>query len=220
MKVGTDTVLLGSWCGVTGTERRILDVGTGCGLLALMMAQRCPDATVCGIDIDAPSIDEASGNFDRSPWADRLAAFSGDFLQLTSEESGVFDLIISNPPFFTNGLVSPVAARSTARHDLQLPLDELVTHAATLLQSHGSLAIVTPVEASSVINFAADLAHLRIMRITTVIPVEGHEPKRYLWQLSPRKASPSTTLRDTIVLRNSDGTLTDQHKALTAAFML
>ena len=95
MKVGTDAVLLGAWCELNGAQR-VLDVGTGCGVIALMVAQRNADATILAIDIDPASVNEAQENFDASPWAERLHACRHDFNDLTDDEG--FDLIVTNPP--------------------------------------------------------------------------------------------------------------------------
>ena len=95
MKVGTDGVLLGAWCPVDGAKR-VLDVGTGCGVIALMVSQRNPTATIVGIDIDHDAIEEATANFGHSPWSERLTAIEGDFNEWTTDEG--FDLIVSNPP--------------------------------------------------------------------------------------------------------------------------
>ena len=100
MKVGTDGVLLGAWCPVA-EARRVLDVGTGCGVIALMVAQRNRQALIEGIDIDQDSIAEARLNFANSPWNNRLTAIEGDFNDMDGDAR--YDLIVSNPPYFTNG---------------------------------------------------------------------------------------------------------------------
>ena len=110
MKVGTDGVLLGAWCPVEGMTR-VLDVGTGCGVIALMVAQRNNGALIEGIDVDEGAIDEAKLNFAASPWSERLTARLQDFNVLDVEES--YDLIVSNPPYFTNGVLPTGDARSS-----------------------------------------------------------------------------------------------------------
>ena len=104
MKVGTDGVLLGAWCPVEGA-RRVLDVGTGCGVIALMVAHRNTDAVIDAIDIDHDAIDEATLNFANSPWSERLTAIEGDFNNLNTAVG--YDLIVSNPPYFTDSLLPP-----------------------------------------------------------------------------------------------------------------
>ena len=120
MKVGTDGVLLGAWTPLRDSDRRILDIGTGTGLIALMLAQRAPGAAVTGIDID--DVGEARANGDASPWGDRLS-----FVRCPVQEFSdrPFDLIVSNPPFFVDSLTCPDAGRTTVRHAVHLPFGEL-----------------------------------------------------------------------------------------------
>ena len=112
MKVGTDGVLLGAWFSVRGDERRILDIGTGTGVIALMAAQRTPAESIVAVDIDRPSAECAAGNFRNSPWAGRLRA---ECAAVQDFDGGTFDLILSNPPYFVEDVKSPSSARSLAR---------------------------------------------------------------------------------------------------------
>jgi len=121
MKVGTDGVLLGAWARTV--SGRVLDVGTGTGLIALMIAQREPSAFITAIDIDAPSVEEASYNFFASPWSERLSSSLCDFRTM----EGCFDQIISNPPFFIDSLKSSDSRRSDARHTDTLSQDDMIS---------------------------------------------------------------------------------------------
>ena len=133
MKVGTDGVLLGAWCPVSSqaSSFKVLDVGTGSGLIALMLAQRLPEAKITAIDIDAGAVEQAAYNFGMSPWADRLNCQQISLQDLEGE--GVYDLIVSNPPYFQDSLKNPDSQRAIARHTDTLSYDELLKHSARLL---------------------------------------------------------------------------------------
>ena len=214
MKVGTDGVLLGAWCPVCGAQR-VLDVGTGCGVIALMVAQRNGQALIKGIDIDPGSIEEAGLNFANSPWSDRLTAQLLDFNKLESRER--YDLIISNPPYFTDSLLPPDAARTLARHTATLSYRQLIEGAAQRLTDDGSLALISPTEAEGTIIEAATFASLPLRRLTRVIPFEGGAAKRILWLLSRRDIPYH---EDTLTIAHRDGTFTSEYIALTGDFYL
>ena len=214
MKVGTDGVLLGAWCPVDGA-RHVLDVGTGCGVIALMVAQRNADALIDAIDIDHNAIEEASLNFSNSPWAVRLTVIEGDFNGMG--EGRRYDLIISNPPFFTNGILPTGDARTTARHTGALTYRQLIDGAARLMTGDGSLALISPTDVEGDIIEAATFASLPVRQQVRVIPVEGAAPKRTLWLLSRRDLPYS---EDTITIAHSDGTFTREYIDLTGAFYL
>ena len=131
MKIGTDGVLLGAWADVEG-DVRILDVGTGTGLVALMLAQRNHDAQIVGFDISGDAAMEARDNFAQSPWAERLEACEGDVCSFSSDIK--FDHIVSNPPYFVDSLHSPNLQRTRARHTSSLSFDDLVLAAQRLLR--------------------------------------------------------------------------------------
>ncbi len=148
MKVGTDGVLLGAWAdaalNMNGGRARILDVGTGSGLIALMLAQRNPDAEIIGIDIDETAVMQAQLNFSASKWGERLSAESVSLQEYAVSHIGMFDAVVSNPPYFSNSLKAPDEARTTARHTDTLTLGELVRHTATLLKAGGVFSVVLP----------------------------------------------------------------------------
>ena len=214
MKVGTDGVLLGAWCHVDGA-RRVLDVGTGCGVIALMIAQRNAHAVIDAIDIDSNAIVEATLNFSNSPWAERLTAINGDFNEL--EDAKRYDLIVSNPPFFTNGVLPTGDARTTARHTGALTYSQLIDGAARSMADGGALALISPTDAEGDIIEAATFASLPVRQRVRVIPVEGATPKRTLWQLS-RRDMPYR--EGSITIAHRDGTFTREYIALTGDFYL
>ena len=214
MKVGTDGVLLGAWCPVEGIHR-VLDVGTGCGVIALMIAQRNGGAVITGIDIDDGAIEEANLNFANSPWGERLTANLADFNDL--KDGDRYDLIVSNPPYFTDSLPSPEASRTIARHTRSLTYRQLIEGATRLLTSEGSLALISPTDAESDIIEAATFASLPVRRITRVIPVQGAAPKRTLWTLSRRDIPYK---EDVLTIAHPDGTFTQEYIDLTRDFYL
>lgn len=183
MKVGTDGVLLGSWAAVPqgSPTPSILDVGAGCGLIALMLAQRFPDAIVIALEIDSQAIEDAKANIAQSPWADRIKLLCSDF----RDAAGSFDLIVSNPPFFTNGESAPVAARAAARHAAALSPLSLVQWAAAHLNPSGLLAMIAPSELSADIEMQAALSRLNICRKVDVNTSRRRGITRTLWELSP-----------------------------------
>lgn len=214
MKVGTDGVLLGAWCPVDGV-RRVLDVGTGCGVIALMIAQRNATAVIDGIDIDHDAIEEATLNFERSPWSGRLAAIEGDFNSMIHTHE--YDLIVSNPPYFTNGVLPTGEARTQARHSNMLTYHQLIEGASRLIADDGMLALITPTDAEQDIIESATFASLPVRQQVRVIPVEGGAPKRTLWLLSRREMP---YLEATITIAHLDGSFTHEYIALTGAFYL
>ena len=214
MKVGTDGVLLGAWCPVDGA-RRALDVGTGCGVIALMIAQRNPHTVIDAIDIDHDAIEEASINFARSPWSERLTACESDFNQMETLEP--YDLIVSNPPYFTDSLLPPDGSRTLARHDKSLSYSQLIDGSARLLSRDGILALISPTDAEGIITEAATFASLPVRTRTRVIPIEGAAPKRTLWILSRRDLP---YCEDTLTIAHRDGSFTEAYTTLTSPFYL
>lgn len=142
MKVGVDAVLLGSWAGQYANQ--VLDVGTGCGVIALLLAQRFLNAHITAIDIDLPSVEEASLNFKKSIWRERLNARKLEFPKEISSLGIKFDLIVSNPPYFKSGINVPLTRREKARHQDSLSLFTLIAHSRDLLNEQGRLAIIFP----------------------------------------------------------------------------
>lgn len=174
MKVNTDGVLLGAAVTLSGSEKRVLDVGTGTGTIALMLAQRLSDmgadARITGIDIDAPSAEEAGENFAASPWA---AALDARHVPMQQYDGGPFDLIVSNPPYFDDSLQAPDARRNISRHSLEgasLSYRELVAFAAERLGPDGRLAVILPADVEKTLRRTAvsfGLYPSRMLRVRT-----------------------------------------------------
>ena len=145
MKVGVDAVILGAWAG----KRRsfnVLDIGTGCGIISLILAQRQPKAFVHAVDIDKASVEEAKQNFKISPFANRMSVSLKIFPEDLLQEKRKYDLIVSNPPFFKSGIVSPSTSREIARHQDTLSPFSLISNSEKLLLPGGYLSMIFPME--------------------------------------------------------------------------
>ena len=229
MKVGTDGVLLGAWCPLPSqgcTYVRVLDVGTGSGLIALMIAQRLQQQAqafnILGIDIDNEAVEQSRINFAQSPWAASLTSQAGRFQDLQSEQA--FDLIVSNPPYFQDSLKNPNAQRATARHTDTLSFAELITHAVRLLKKDGTLALVLPYEAKEEILSLAHTHGLRPTHITHVHSKPGKPAKRLLVALSPLSNSEASNTQypipNTLHIESENSPRSKEYTELTRDFYL
>jgi len=169
MKVGMDGVLLGAWADASGAER-ILDIGTGTGLIALMMAQKNNLAQIDAIEIDPEAFPEAFLNVQQSPWNGRIQIELSSFQEFTEQTDRKYDLIVSNPPFFTNGIKAPIENRAQARHSHSLPLNVLISGAARLLNENSRISLVLPIESLQEVEKLATLNVLFISRLCRVKP--------------------------------------------------
>lgn len=169
MKVGMDGVLLGAWADISGAKR-ILDIGTGTGLIALMMAQRNSEAIIDAVEIEPKAFHEALFNVKQSPWNDRISVECCPFQELAEKSGLKYDLIVSNPPFFDNGIKAPAESRAQARHSDSLPLDVLISGATGLLRENGRAALVLPSECHLELMQLASLNDLFVSRLCWVKP--------------------------------------------------
>lgn len=182
MKVGTDGVLLGAWASVKDA-RRILDVGTGTGLVALMLAQRASsDAGIVALEIDGNAAEQAKENVNRSPWKDRIRVLVKDFNQYRPDED--FDLIVCNPPYFVESLHCPDLSRNLARHNGTLTYEDLLEGVSVLLSENGLFTIVIPMDISEKVKEIATKKGLYAVRQLFVITKPGSSPKRTLISFS------------------------------------
>lgn len=214
MKVGTDGVLLGAWTGLRTTDRRMLDIGTGTGLIALMLAQRAPGARITGIDID--DVSQARENAAASPWDDRLH-FEQTPVQ-TFRPAERYDLIVSNPPFYVDSLTCPDAGRTAARHTVHLSYEELVDSVVRLLAPGGRFAVVLPTPESEHFRHLAS-ARLLLTHLTRVRTTPRRSVRRVLMEFymnpapgaisaptaatSPTSPAAATALAASIVVTSS-----------------
>ena len=213
MKVGTDGVLLGAWADCEGAKR-ILDIGTGTGVIALQMAQRNPEAQIRAVEIDEAAAKRARANFDLSPWAERRTVEQTAVQEFEPTEK--FDLIVSNPPYFIDSLLPPDAKRSTARHTHDLTFEELDSAVARLLSESGKFALILPIAEFE--KYLA-LTQLHLVRRCDVCPIEGGAVKRIMGEFAKQ---PTTEIKhETIAIeRGKRGDYTDDYRALTKEFYL
>ncbi len=187
MKVGVDAVLLAAWADVRD-RLSILDVGTGCGVIALAMAQRAETARIDAIEIDPPSFEEALENFSISPWADRLRGYMVSFDDFVRSSTDKYDLIISNPPFFDSGITTPSEGRETARHIGSLSPFSLLCLGKKLITENGIIALISPAGMERRLMECAEDSGLSLIRMIRIKgTVNATTPKRIMMEFG-RKA--------------------------------
>lgn len=211
MKVGTDGVLLGAWA-LEGAPAPplVVDVGCGCGLIALMLAQRLPGVPIEAVDIDGPSLEDARANVAASPFAGRIALREGDFLSLPPFPEGT--AFVCNPPFYTEDTLAPDVRRATARNSRALPLEDLVGRA-----SCGTLSLVLPAALEGELLASAHAAGLHLRRLCRVRTTERKPPKRILAELGAEAAEPQFS---ELVLTAPGGRRSEAYAALCRDFYL
>jgi len=194
-----------------------MDIGTGCGIIALMMAQKSK-ASITAIDIDRDSASQASRNFGSSPWTDRMMALHVSFMDFVNHHNGRFDLITTNPPWFSNSLKSPHRSRNIARHDDLLKPDDLFSGGKKLLTQNGSFYIIIPADSASSTALTAREYSLFLNRQMIVRPKPEKDPNRILMEFS--FTAPDQLFTEEITIRNSDNSFTDAYLAMTKDFYL
>jgi tRNA1Val (adenine37-N6)-methyltransferase len=217
MKVGTDGVLLGAWASV-GNAVNVLDVGTGTGLIALMIAQRNPLAKVVAIDVDEQAVEQAKENTGNSPFSDRITVALFAFRQFVQNTSERFDLIVSNPPYFSNALLPPDKARARARHVASLTLDDLLFSARSCLKNNGTLSLILPYDKSDELNSLCEKHTFYIKRKTIVYPLPDAAPKRLLAELTMLQTGHTET--SSLIIENSRRQYTDDFSGLVRGFYM
>ena len=230
MKVGTDGVLLGAWA---EGGQRILDIGSGTGLISLMMAQRFPEAQVWGIDIDPDACMQARENVAASPFADRvgiaccalqnlseehLVRGCEELMEMKEEEGNLFDAIVSNPPFFVNGLKNPDSKRAMARHSDSLPFSVLMKGVKRWLSDEGVFSAIVPADVLESFVSEAYCSGLSLVRQCGVKTVERKQPKRYLVAFSKRRAGMMD--KCTEIMTDSEGNRSEWYAKITEEFYL
>lgn len=226
MKVGTDGVLLGAWCPLPSRECvRVLDIGTGSGLIALMMAQRtcAVDSlqlivNIDAIDIDGGAVEQAAYNFKQSPWAENLHAYQSSLQEWHSETK--YDLIMSNPPYFQTSLKNPDSQRATARHTDTLSYCELLAHASRLLTADGTIALILPADAEQEIVTLAHEYALAVTRLTYVHSKPGKPVKRILIAFTPSTAALPAAQITHFYIESDTSPRSEEYQALTREFYL
>jgi tRNA1Val (adenine37-N6)-methyltransferase len=216
MRTGTDAVLLGAWMSPENRSS-ILDIGTGCGVIALMMAQKSK-ADITAIDIDGDSVRQASRNFRESPWNVRMKALHCSFQEFSRQQKGTFELIVTNPPFFRNSLRSPLERRNFARHDDQLNIHDLLSGVKSILGHKGTFCLILPAEDSASFREIAQSYNLFPARQLLVRSKPGSKPKRTAMEFS--FSEKEYVVSEEIILRREDNSFTENYRELTKDFYL
>ncbi|CAM1351861.1 tRNA1(Val) (adenine(37)-N6)-methyltransferase [Tenacibaculum insulae] len=220
MKIGTDAVLLGAWCSLTAYPDSILDIGAGTGVISLMLAQRSDAMTVDAVEIDANAYEQTVENFELSDWGDRLFCYNAsftDFADEMAEEEEQYDVIISNPPFYTDNFESENEARNKARFTSSLSFDELINGVAKILSENGLFSVIIPFKEE--VNFIelANAANLFLNKVCRVQGNEKSEVKRSLLTFSFHQKEIEEEL---LVIEKERHQYTDAYINLTKDFYL
>lgn len=213
MKVGTDGVLLGAWVNLNGVKE-ILDVGTGTGLVAIMLAQRCP-ANIIGIELDKIASEQAKENVLLTEWKERIEIINENFNKW--QTNAKFDLIVSNPPYFVNSLKSPDENRSNARHTDNLSYEELIKKVNSLLTDEGVSSIIIPTTEEKNLKDIAKHYNLYATRQTYVFTKPGSISKRTLISFCKTKREYKT---DELIIELSRHHYSKEFKDLTKDYYL
>jgi len=214
MKVGTDGVLLGAWTSVTGA-RRILDIGTGSGLIALMMAQRTDeDVLIDGIEV-SDDAEQAKENFELSPWSNRLRIFHNAIQEFNPKIK--YDLLVSNPPYFVNALKPPNEKRKQVRHVVTMDHRDILVAAGRLLSPSGRISLILPPLAALGFREEAGRRSLHCLRECSFRTRPHKEPLRYLLEFS-YEALPARTSGITLYCNGNEPS--EEYCSLTRDFYL
>ena len=213
MKVGTDGVLLGAWTNVN-TSQRILDIGTGSGLVALMLAQRC-EASITAIDIDSEAIEQAQININASNWKNRMEVIHTDLCKYSPQN--LFDTIVSNPPYFIDSLKCDDIQRNTARHNDTLTSEQLFENVSQMLCPEGEFSLILPFEQTESAISTGEKYGLHPTRHTRVITRPGLPPKRSLLAF---KKHPEEYIPQDLVIELERHVYSEDYIALTKEFYL
>jgi tRNA1Val (adenine37-N6)-methyltransferase len=218
MKVGTDGVLLGAWCPIDNHPYSVLDIGAGTGILSLMLAQRSNAEQIDAIEIDENAYEQCVENFESSPWGDRLFCFHAGLDEFMEEPEDEYDLIISNPPFYTEDYKTENEQRDLARFSDALPFKDLVEAVNLLLSENGIFAVIIPFkEEEKFIALAKDF-ELHPFKITRVKGTPTTEIKRSL--LAFKRYELSVLTADELIIETARHQYTEDYTALTKDFYL
>ena len=216
MKVGTDSVLLGAWTNHSN-PKMILDIGCGTALLTLMMAQRFQDAVITGVEIDSHAMLDAKLNVDRSAWGNRIDLIEGNFFEVDLPQ--YYDLIISNPPFFSIDTPSPIENRAVARSGKRTLLNDWIIEAKKKMQKSGVMAVILPMNQKAVLEKIANDNDLFIHRICLVKPNTSKEAHRFMVELQLNKCD-HPVIESIMIEKEIRHDYSDEYIKLTRSFYL
>ena len=218
MKVGTDGVLLGAWIPIGNNPFSILDIGTGTGIIALMLAQRSGAQQIDALEIDEDAYEQATDNFENSPWNDRLFCFHAGLDEFIEEPEDEYDLIVSNPPFYAEDYKSSNDQRDLARFQDAMPFEELVEAADLLLSENGIFSVIIPFKEESTFLALAKEHELYPIKITRVKGTPTTETKRSLLAFSRNETTNFPI--DELIIETARHIYTPEYIALTRDFYL
>ncbi len=218
MKIGTDGVLLGAWTPIENNPNSILDIGTGTGIIALMLAQRSSATQIDAPEIDENAYEQATDNFENSPWNDRLFCFHAALDEFVEEPEDEYDLIVSNPPFYSEDYKSENEQRDLARFQDAMPFEELIEAAALLLSENGIFSVIIPFKEEESFLALAKEFELYPIKITRVKGTPTSETKRSLLALSRNENA--DFLVDELIIETARHIYTPEYIALTKDFYL
>lgn len=216
MKVGTDGVLLGAWADTAGAKS-ILDIGTGTGVIAIMLAQRAPEATVCGVEIEEDSYLQAAENMANSPFAQRMEAQKKSIQDFAKLSRDSFDLIVSNPPFFTGGTLSINQDKLSVRHTVKLSHGDLLQAVRKLLSKNGKFCAILPNIEGMRFREIAKTYNLHCTKQTSVFPIKDRPVERLLLQFE-LESKPVVEDELTILKSGNANDWTDEYTVMAKDF--
>ena len=218
MKIGTDGVLLGAWTPIDNNPFSILDVGTGTGIIALMLAQRSAAEQIDALEIDEDAYEQATDNFENSPWNDRLFCFHAGLDEFVEEPEDEYDIIVSNPPFYSEDFKSNNEQRDLARFQDAMPFEQLIEAAALLLSEKGVFSVIIPFKEESTFLALAHKQELYPLKMTRVKGTPTSETKRSLLAFS-RNCNADSTVEE-LIIETERHCYTPEYITLTKDFYL
>lgn len=217
MQIGTDGVLLGAWVSLKENPDSILDLGTGTGVIALQLAQRSFADTIDAVEIDENAYEQCVDNFENSSWADRLFCYHASAQEFVAEIDEKYDLIVTNPPFYSEDYITENDSRNLARFQESFPLEHIVAYGFHLLSEHGTLALILPKKEEERFIILARAAGLYPRRICSVRGNTSSEEKRSLMEFS---FSETKTVFENLTIEISRHEYTEDYKKLVSDFYL
>lgn len=218
MKIGTDGVLLGAWTPINNCPNTVLDIGTGTGIIALMLAQRCDAQQIDALEIDENAYEQAVDNFENSPWGDRLFCFHAGVDEFVEEPEDEYDLIVSNPPFYSEDYRSENEQRDLARFQEAMPFEDLIDAAALLLSENGIFSVIIPYrEEERFIDLCAEV-ELFPIKVTRV--KGSHNTTLIRSLLAFKRYELAVLVADELVIEINRHEYTDNYIELTKDFYL
>ena len=218
MKIGTDGVLLGAWAPIDNHPFSILDIGTGTGIIALMLAQRSAAQQIDALEIDEAAYEQATDNFENSPWNDRLFCFHAGLDEFIEEPEEEYDLIVSNPPFYSEDYKTENESRDLARFQDAMPFEQLLEAADLLLSEHGIFTVIIPFKEEENFIALANEFELYPLKITRVKGTPTTEIKRSLLAFNRNKTT--DLVINELVIETARHVYTAEYIELTKDFYL